>query len=205
MSGSERDRRLAATVAGHRADPDTARRLLADPDPTVREAALGALQRLLALDAAALDRLLTDPDPRVRIRAVEASIDATEVDVTPLLADDVPRVVEAAAFVLGERSHDPSPIALLAGVAAEHADELCRESAVAALGALGGHPAADHRQVIETLLGAMADRPAIRRRAVIGLHQFDDPDAVEAVRAALRDRDRQVRAVAGELLGEAVD
>ncbi len=54
---------------------------------------------------------------------------------------------------------------------------------------------------LETLLDAMDDRPQIRRRALLGLHQFDDDRAADAVRAALEDRDRQVRAVAGELLG----
>ena len=54
---------------------------------------------------------------------------------------------------------------------------------------------------LEVLLDAMDDRPQIRRRALLGLHQFDDDRAETAVRAGLQDRDRQVRAVAGELLG----
>ena len=51
----------------------------------------------------------------------------------------------------------------------------------------------------------MNDRPQVRRRAVLGLFQFDEPEAQEALEGALADKDRQVRAIAGDLLGVVTD
>ena len=47
----------AAIVAGHTGDLDTAVRLVADPDPAVRAAALGALSRMGALETEVLTAL----------------------------------------------------------------------------------------------------------------------------------------------------
>ncbi len=158
-----------------------------------------------------------------------------DVDPTPMLDDSDASVVEATAAALGERDWDPAPVPELCRIARDHDDPLCRESAVAALGAIAagagvstprtettaasawsapsaGTSTADapdfrarHEEVraaaLDTLLAAMDDRPQIRRRALLGLHQFDDHRAVDAVQASLDDRNRQVRAVAGELLG----
>ena len=76
----------------------------------------------------------------------------------------------------------------------DHADPLCREAAVAALGALG-----DERG-LPAILAATADKPAVRRRAVIALAPFDGPEVEAALRRALTDRDRQVRQAAEDLL-----
>ena len=51
----------------------------------------------------------------------------------------------------------------------------------------------------------MNDRAQVRRRAVLGLFQFEEPEAQQAVASALSDKDRQVRAVASELLGVVSD
>ena len=61
-------------------------------------------------------------------------------------------------------------------------DPLVRESSVAALGAIG-----DDRG-LDAILGATTDKPAIRRRAVLALAPFLDPDHPRAddVAAALR-------------------
>jgi len=75
-----------------------------------------------------------------------------------------------------------------------HSDPLCREAAVAALGAIGdpdGLPA---------VLSALGDKPAIRRRAAVALAAFDDPEVEPALRRCLEDRDWQVRQVAEDLL-----
>lgn len=205
MTSSARDRRLQAVSAGYQDDEQEARRHLADHDGKVRAAAVGALRRLGRLEEATIRAGLSDSDPVVRCRSIEGAIEHGEIDLTALLDDPDSDVVESAAFALGERDNDPSSIAALARTAVDHDDELCRESAVAALGALGAHPAADHAKVIDTLLRSLDERPPIRRRAIIGLHQFDDPAAVAAVSAALHDRDRQVRALAGELLCVPVD
>ena len=73
------------------------------------------------------------------------------------------------------------------------ADPLVRESAVAALGALGdpsGLPA---------VLAACADRPPIRRRAVLALAPFEGPEVDAALAAALADPDWQIRQAAEDL------
>lgn len=211
-------RRLDAVMAGHRGDGQAAAQFLADPDADVRAAALGALARCGELSAAHVRSALSDDATGVRRRAAELA--PPEVDLIPMLSDADASVVEATAAALGERDWDPAPVRELCRIARDHDDPLCRESAVAALGAIAagldtiaadpdsagsgvtgaGHDDARARS-LEVLLAAMEDRPQIRRRALLGLHQFDDGRADDAVRASLDDRDRQVRAVAGELLG----
>jgi HEAT repeat protein len=90
-------------------------------------------------------------------------------------------------------------------MANNHEDALCRESAVAALGALATAGEVDRAAILMCLLGVMNDRPQIRRRAVLGLFQFDEAEAEEAIQGALADKDRQVRAIAGDLLGVMTD
>jgi HEAT repeat protein len=50
-------------------------------------------------------------------------------------------------------------------------------------------------------LSACQDKPAIRRRAVLALAPFDSPEVELALKAALEDRDWQVRQAAEDLLG----
>ena len=200
-------RRLEVIVAGHRGEAAVAERLLNDPDAGVRAAALGALARCGALQAEQVRRALGDEAAEVRCRAAELA--PPEVELVGLLRDPDASVVEVVAAALGERDRDSGPVEELCRVARSHDDPLCRESAVAALGAiaagLDAEESAPHDvargMALEMLLTAMDDRPQIRRRALLGLYQFDDDRAADAVRAALEDRDRQVRAVAGELLG----
>ena len=197
---SARDRRVAAASAGHTGDEEAARAALVDEDAGVRAAASGALARLGALTIDDARVLLADPAAEVRRRAAECSIQL-DIDLIRLLGDPDPSVAEAAAFARGEREHDASPIPALAKMSQQHENDLCRESAVAALGALAANPDADQTAVIDALLRALDDKATIRRRAIIGLHQFTDDSAEAAVRAALDDRDRQVRALAADLLG----
>ena len=228
-------RRLDAVVAGYRGEAAAAEMLLDDDDASVRAAALGALARCGALGAGQIRRALGDAAAAVRCRAAELA--PPEVELVDLLSDPDASVVDAVAAALGERDQDPRPVGELCRVASGHDDPLCRESAVAALGAIAAgldagadapsdaaagsesgreahhEAAADPKltagapheaargMAFEALLAAMDDRPQIRRRALLGLFQFDDDRAAAAVQAALEDRDRQVRAVAGELLG----
>ena len=217
-AGGAYARRLDAVVAGHRGEAAVAERLLDDDDAGVRAAALGALARCGMLRPEQVTRALADEAAAVRCRAAELA--PPEIDLVGLLSDPDASVVEAAAAALGERDQDRGPVSELCRVARHHHDPLCRESAVAALGAIAADtdavaeaPAASgaiaagtdaeaaREMVLEVLLAAMGDRPQVRRRALLGLHQFDDSRAADAVQAALEDRDRQVRAVAGELLG----
>ena len=106
-------------------------------------------------------------------------------------------VAEVAAFGLGEFGPDPEHLppavftdagAALEAMATGHADPLCRESAVAALGALHSGRA--------TVLAAMTDKATVRRRAVLALSPFDGAEVDAAIAAALSDRDWQVRQAA---------
>ena len=138
---------------------------------------------------AALDLVVTRPD--VAVAGVAALLDDTDS-----------RVVEAAAWACGEKvssgsggEHGPraaEPIAPAAGseaeavveklvrVATTHDDALCRESAIAALGAIG-----DPRG-LPAVLGGLDDKPAVRRRAVIALAPFDGPEVEAALERAGR-------------------
>ncbi len=220
-----------AVVAGHTGDLETAARLVRDQDPAVRAAALGALSRMGALETDTLTRAMTDPDPAVRRRACALAgrafatpeadatdhtdstvatdhtghtdgADATVAEVLDallgaLVSDADPSVVESAAWSLGEAGSNCGPrvVEALELVTRAHVDPLCREAAVAALGAIGD------RVALESVLGALEDKPAIRRRATIALAAFDDPRVDVALRRCLQDRDWQVRQAAEDLLG----
>ena len=188
----------AVTIAGHRGDEATVRAGFGSGDPLVRAVALGALSRLGRLSAADLAAGLQDPVPAVRRRAADEAGRAPELDVglLPLLADPDPGVVEAAAWACGERGPGaPGTVPALSALAIDHDDPLCREAAVAALGALGDEAG------LAAVLAAMADKPAVRRRAVIALAAFEGRNVDAALRHALDDRDRQVRQAAEDLLG----
>ncbi len=190
-------RRRAAALAGHTGDAAGARALLRDPDPRVRATALGALGRLGEAAEIEIRAALADPSPAVRRRGCQVGIGVAGVDLVEMLADEDAGVVEMAAWALGERGQEPtSAVARLSTVAANHEDPLCREAAVAALGAIG-----DERG-LPAILAATRDRPAIRRRAVIALAPFSGPDVDAALAASLDDRDWQVRQAAEDLSAE---
>lgn len=181
-------------LAGHLGDEAAALAGLHDPSGAVRASALGALDRLGALHDGTLEGALGDPEPGVRRRACELAATRPGVGLTAALGDPEPVVVEMAAWALGEQG-SATDVDALARVATGHDDPLCREAAVAALGAIG-----DERG-LPVVLAALDDRPAVRRRAAAALAAFDDPAADEGLRRCLTDRDWQVRQVAEDLLG----
>ena len=196
-------RRRAAVLAGHRGDAAAARALLADPEPKVRVTALGAVARLGAATAADLAAALEDPSPVVRRRGCEVAglhpelADDTARALAACLDDSDPTVVEAAAWAFGEwGEHGKPSVDRLVEVATAHGDPLCREAAVAALGAIG-----DERGRGTILAAAARDKPTVRRRAVIALAPFDGPEVEAALERALTDRDWQVRQAAEDLRG----
>jgi HEAT repeat protein len=169
--------------------------LLQDPDPGVRATALGALGRMGQAGDLEVRAALADPSPEVRRRACQVAVAVDNVDLVTMLGDGDARVVEMAAWALGERGEGAGGAAVdrLSTVAAGHEDPLCREAAVAALGAIGDEGG------LAAILGATRDRPAIRRRAVIALAPFSGPEVDAALTAALDDRDWQVRQAAEDL------
>ncbi|HEX3981134.1 MAG TPA: HEAT repeat domain-containing protein [Acidimicrobiales bacterium] len=190
------DRRRAVAMGGHTGDGTAVRSALSDAAPSVRTTALGGLDRLGALDDDDLRQALIDPAPSVRRRATELAATRPGVAIARGLDDADPSVVEMTAWSLGERAERSSVLALstVASVSSGHADPLCREAAVAALGAIGDPDG------LAAVLAALDDKPAIRRRAAVALAAFEGPAVDGALRRCLDDRDWQVRQVAEDLL-----
>lgn len=200
MPGAYQPSRRQVAMAGHLGDEATARRGLRAESPGTRAAALSALARLGSLRAADVRQALGDTDAAVRRRACAVAAASAMAEVSDVLvaalSDTAPGVVEAAAHALGEGpAATPAAVSALAQAALSHAEPLCREAAVAALGALGA-PAG-----LAAVLSACSDKPAVRRRAVIALAAFDGPEVEEALERAGADTDWQVRQAAEDLMG----
>lgn len=145
--------------------------------------------------------VLTDRDVDVRREALAQLAYVGDVDesvlrvMVQLLDDADPLVVDAAAFALGEHLYVDA-VERLSQVASSHDDARCRESAVAALGAIG-----DDRGRV-AVLRALDDKAPVRRRAIVALSNFEGPDIDEALARASEDRDWQVRAAVTQLRSE---
>ncbi len=185
-----------------------------DPDPRVRAAAIAAVVRVgvvgVAIDAWAA--AIVDPHAQVRRRAAETGPplvhrlrDGNDPEaasgigraLVARLDDDDVTVVEAAAWGLGELGAlavESAAVGRLSEVTTGHDDAIARESAVAALGALGD-PAG-----LAAILRATQDKPTVRRRAVLALAPFDGDEVDAALRRARDDRDWQVRQAAEDLM-----
>ena len=181
-------------IAGHSGDESLARAALTDPDAQARELAVGALDRMGRLTEHDLGLMAADPAPSVRRRVAMIAARYPGLDLLALLDDGDPVVVEAAAWAAGERGATPDGVlARLIALATLASDALVREAAVASLGAIGddlGLPA---------ILAACADKPTVRRRAVLALAPFDGPEVEAALDAARKDRDWQVRQAAEDV------
>jgi len=175
------------------ADPSDASRslvdaALADGDPKVRAAALGAMERQGRLSSAALIAGLADPDPAVRARAAQLSTHGGDEVVPSLIGclDATTHVAVAALVALGDRVALEALDAVLA-TAASTDDPLVLEEAVATLGALGD-PAG-----LPVVLAATEGKPALRRRSVAALGGFEGDEVERALDRLADDRDWQVR------------
>lgn len=183
--------------AGHGRGPDAValvRAALTDDDVAVRELALGALDRLGALQDGDLVAALSDQAAPVRRRAVELIAKRPSIDLLPALRDGDPIVVEHAAWACGEHETVSDQILVtLIDLAASSKVPLIREAAVAALGAIG-----DERG-LPAIIAGCADLPAVRRRAVLALAPFEGDEVEATIERALVDRDWQVRQAAEDL------
>ena len=174
-----------SVVAGH----------VDDHDDRVSASAILGLHKLGALAPVMARAAAVDISPRVRRTLASIAAERNDVDMAALLADPDATVCETACWAAGERAHEASSLVeQLSGLATGHDDPLCREAAVAALGAIGA------RAGLPAILAATADRATVRRRAVIALAPFGGPEVTKALEAALDDRDWQVRQAAEDLL-----
>lgn len=153
-------------------------------------------------DSRSLAPFLVDPSARVRVRAIEVAArlpDGHHLASHLIEALEDPELAEVAAFALGELAlgvDDRAPaVEALGHQARDHDDPLARESAVAALGAMGDG--------LSHILAATGDVATVRRRAVLSLAPFEGEAVDRALRAALDDRDWQVRQAAEDLVDAA--
>ena len=191
-SGIERRQQLVQLA--REGDLSLAREFFSDGDPRVRASSIAVLSENDALDESLIALGLSDCHPLVRMSMARAAAQNSSISVLTLLSDEDYVVVEIACWAAGEQTErNDSIIEALSGIALEHEDALCRESAVAALGALG-----DVRG-LESILEATQDIATVRRRAVIALAPFEGQAVTDALQLALSDRDWQVRQAAEDL------
>ena len=168
---------------------------LHDRNPKVRATSVtvlyenGALDNKLGCDAA------RDPHPIVRSSVAKSAAQLYSLPILELLRDVDFTVVEVACWAAGERGdQQDGVVSVLSNIALQHEDSLCREAAVAALGAIG------NADGLNSILKATTDIATVRRRAVLALAPFDNPAVKKALEKALEDRDWQVRQAAEDLL-----
>ena len=186
--------RIARTNGADGPTTDELAASLADPAPAVRQRALEVLAgpgRLSDPDQPGGSS--RDHDDRATrllgpLLACLGDTDHSVLEVACWAAGELPEIAEATVDALVEVTGP-------ARGQGAHEDALCREAAVAALGALG------HERGRAAVLGGLEDRPAIRRRAVLALAAFEGDDVEAALKRALGDRDWQVQQAAEDLLG----
>ena len=172
------------------------RRMLGDPDPGVRAAAIGSLSSISLEDAASLARpLMAEPDPRVRATAAIAlagsdraeDVDAAESALATLAGDardsarDARRDVAAAVRQIANPRFRRLLIPLLYDPAPEVADE-AMESVRAA--------GANDFVFVPTLVSLLRDR-RLKGRARAVLVSYGEP-VVDALAHFMRDPEEDV-------------
>ena len=175
--------------------------LMANVESPITRRRVLALRGLVRQSLMATDlwlRALRDSDVEVRRDALQQLAHApledksVLIEVEGMLGDEDALVVEGAAFALGEHL-DVNAVQTLCNVAKDHDDARCRESAIAALGAIGDDRARS------TIIASLKDKPPIRRRAIVALANFEGPDIDAALDEAGEDRDWQVRSAVTQL------
>jgi HEAT repeat protein len=141
---------------------------------------------------------IDDDDVDVRREALNLIAHVAQIDdqvynaMLRRLHDADALVVDGAIFALGEHLYEGA-VDQLCVIAVSHDDARCRESAIAALGAIGDDRARP------AILAALDDKPPVRRRAIVALSNFEGSDIDAALERAAQDRDWQVRAAVNQL------
>ena len=180
--------RFDVIQAGFTGDATLARAGLTHSEGLIRVSALRALHRMNQLTSDDLTTCISDTNADVRRTVVELSAQFSDVEIHHLINDADLFVAEMAAWALGERTAITDvEIEMLIHHTTEHAEPVVREACAAALGSLG-----DERG-LQAILSACADKPAVRRRAILALAAFEGNEVDAALTAALEDKDWQVR------------
>ena len=167
---------------------------LEHPEPDVRATALRVLDNEGKLEKGIVERSLSDSAFKVRNALAYLISRNRDIPAMKFLLDEDAEIVEIACWGVGERGDTSAEILdVLQSITESHSDSLCRESAVAALGALGDEKA------LGSILKAVEDIATVRRRAVLALAPFDGPEVELAIAKALEDRDWQVRQAAEDI------
>jgi|GEM_PF-5935080 len=174
--------------------------------PTVRRQLLNVLYDtrngdLLAKRAGIFETLLSDPDENVRQEVVELSANSRGIIVLPseklrpLLKDPNWRIRHRATRLLAQLK-DPAALPVVIAMLSSENDANQAFEMLPLFGA----------DAVEPLLKAAASGSAwTRRNAVSALARIDDPRATAAVRAALQDKDAEVRQVAARAFERRAD
>ncbi len=185
-------RRTEVTLAGYAGNETPVRRGLNDADPTVRAAALSALDRLGALTAIDVSQALSDDDLRVRRRACELStlipITASashEIDATLLrfLQTGDETMAELGAWSLGERHQQPSD-----NIEDQNENDASEntesETSESGKGSKGGE------EIVRALAEAVYNHPdaLVREAAVAALGCIGTPSAKAPILHAIGDK-----------------
>ena len=176
--------------------------LLTDPWPTLRAE---ALRSAAAIDQESFLLVLSgmDPDPQWTVRATLVDVLATlPADVTlervrSMLPDDDRRVVPSVLRALQRlKAPDAATIAL---AQLKEADFVVRSAAADVIGALKPPEGPDALAAALTL--AQGDEAIDARASILSaMAQYGGPRAIDAVKAALKDKDWAVRVHALDLL-----
>ena len=167
---------------------------LEHPEPDVRATALRVLDNEGKLEKGIVERSLSDSAFKVRNALAHLISRNRDIPAMKFLLDEDAEIVEIACWGIGERGDASAEVLdVLQSINESHSDSLCRESAVAALGALG------NRDALGSILKAVVDIATVRRRAVLALAPFDGPEVELAIAKALEDRDWQVRQAAEDI------
>ena len=167
---------------------------LEHPEPDVRATALRVLDNEGKLEKGIVERSLSDSAFKVRNALAYLISRNRDIPAMKFLLDEDAEIVEVACWGIGERGDASAEVLdVLQSITESHSDSLCRESAVAALGALG------NRDALGSILKAVEDIATVRRRAVLALAPFDGPEVELAIAKALEARDWQVRQAAEDI------